>query len=90
MVSSAASAVTRAAMSSRTRRIRSMPSMPRSDGSSVSQFSNWVPGDRVDVGFAAEGDHEVDARARSCGSIGFGVSPVMSTPTSARLRRTAR
>ena len=30
-------------MSSRTRRMRSIPSMQRSEGSSVSQFSNRVP-----------------------------------------------
>ena len=41
--SRSARSTTRAAMSSRTRRIRSMPSMPRSEGSSVSQFSNCVP-----------------------------------------------
>ena len=47
-------------MSSRTRRMRAMPSIPRSEGSSVSQFSNRVPGTWVYVGVATEGDHEVD------------------------------
>ena len=37
------SARTRRSMSSRTRRVRSIPSMPRSDGPSVSQFSNRCP-----------------------------------------------
>src|SRR5688500_432709 len=40
--------------------IRSMPSMPRSDGSSVSQFCKSTPGEDVDLGLAAEGDHDVD------------------------------
>jgi hypothetical protein len=35
----------------------------------------------LDLGFAAEGDDEVDGRSSS-GSIGFGVSPMMSAPTS--------
>ena len=64
---------TRPAMSSRTRRMRSMPSMPRSDGSSVSQFSNSRSGDRVDVCLAPEGDHEVDitneVRINECGCV---------------------
>ena len=51
---------TRAAMSSRTSRIRSMPSIPRSEGSSVSQFSNSVPGTGVDVGLASERHDDVD------------------------------
>ena len=45
-------------MSSRTRRIRWIPSMPRSDGSSVSQFSNRVPS-TAGRGRPAEDDHEV-------------------------------
>ena len=50
-----------------------MPSMPRSEGSSVSQFSNRVPGDRVDAGFTSERDHDVDVtnelRINECGCV---------------------
>ena len=50
---------TRRSMSSRTSRIRSIPSMPRSDGSSVSQFSNRVPDTRLDVSLPTQGHDQV-------------------------------
>src|SRR6476620_5674421 len=77
----AARSLTRATMSSRTNRIRSIPSMPRSDGSSVSQFSNWVPG----TGSMWASRPSVTTTSTSWtirGSIDLGVWSVMSTPTS--------